>query len=111
MNNTPPGDRNVPPAFTVGRFCRRNASVIDPSASPGQNRAGNNMGEYLYHFSEDPTIELFAPRVAPTQQVDGAYVWACDEGLAPSYWFPRQCPRGTWWDLDRTWRVHAIQWD
>ena len=69
------------------------------------------MGEYLYHFSEDPTIEVFAPRVAPTQQVEGAFVWACDDGLAPSYWFPRQCPRATWWDTERTWRVHAIQWD
>ena len=34
-----------------------------------------------------------------------------DDRNAPSYWFPRQCPRGTWWDTERTWRVHAIQWD
>src|SRR5689334_3088933 len=79
MNNTPPGERNVPPSFTVARLCRRNAIVMEPSARPGQNRAGNSMGEFVYHFSEDPTIEVFAPRVAPTQQVAGAYVWAADD--------------------------------
>jgi hypothetical protein len=71
------------------------------------------MGEYLYHFSDDPTIEVFAPRVAPTQQVEGAYVWAADDTrLGPCYWFPRQCPRGTWWPIDGSGpRVHAIQWE
>jgi hypothetical protein len=99
MNNTPPGERNVPPTFTVGRFCRRNATVIDPSARPGQNFAGNNMPAYLYHFSEDPTIEVFAPHVADTQQVEGEWVWAVDDYRAPTYWFPRQCPRGFLLDL------------
>ena len=55
------------------------------------------MARYLYHFSEDPTIELFEPRLAPTQQVEGAFVWADDERRCFRYWFPRQCPRGTWW--------------
>jgi hypothetical protein len=70
------------------------------------------MGEYLYHFSEDPTIDLFIPRVAPTQQVDGAFVWADDEWHSFRYWFPRQCPRGTWWPKDQSRRpTVAIQWD
>ncbi len=69
------------------------------------------MAEYVYHFSEDPTIEVFAPRVAPTQQVDGAYVWADAEDTSPRYWFPRNCPRGTWWRSEGSGRVHAIQWD
>lgn len=70
------------------------------------------MPTYLYHFSEDPTITRFEPRVAPTQQVQGTFVWACDDQLAPSYWFPRQCPRGTWWPKrGEGRRVHAIQWD
>jgi hypothetical protein len=70
------------------------------------------MADYVFHFSEDPTIEVFTPRVAPTQQVEGAYVWAVDEHRAPTYWFPRQCPRGTWWNADGGGhRVHAIEWD
>lgn len=69
------------------------------------------MAEYLYHFSEDPTIEVFVPRVAPTQQVEGAYVWADAQATSPRYWFPRDCPRGTWWRPHGTGRVHAIEWD
>ena len=69
------------------------------------------MPQYLYHFSEDPSIEVFIPRVAPTQQVVGAYVWADAEETSPRYWFPRDCPRATWWRGDGSDRVHAIQWD
>ncbi len=70
------------------------------------------MAEYLYHFSEDPTIRRFEPRVAPTQQVEGAYVWAVDAHREPTYWFPRECPRATWWPLDGSGhRTHAMQWD
>ena len=67
---------------------------------------------YLFHFSEDPTIELFVPHVAPSQQIEGEWVWADDEAHSPRYWFPRHCPRGTWWPADGVGpRVHAIQWD
>lgn len=70
------------------------------------------MGDYLYHFSEDPTIQEFVPRVAPTQQIEGAFVWADDEIKSARYWFPRDGPRGTWWRKDNVAdRVHAIQWD
>ena len=69
--------------------------------------------DHLWHFSEDPTISVFHPRVAPTQQIDGEWVWADDERNAPRYWFPRDCPRATWWPADDPrWplRVHAIEW-
>jgi hypothetical protein len=59
----------------------------------------------LFHFSEDPTIAVFRPR-------DG-WVWAVDKARSPSYWFPRDCPRATWWpshDLDWSHRIHAIEW-
>lgn len=72
------------------------------------------MGKYLYHFSEDPTIDVFVPHVAPTQQIEGAHVWADDPVNQPRYWFPRDCPRATWWPRDEAaWnqRHHAIQWD
>ena len=62
------------------------------------------MGAYLYHFSEDPTIEVFVPR--------DKYVWADDEWHQFRYWFPRECPRATWWNKDRSGHVTvAIQWD
>jgi hypothetical protein len=84
-------------------------------------------GEVL-HFSEDPTIELFVPHVAVTSAESEAYVWGVDGRQAPSYWFPRQCPRAMAWvgdhtsDVDRDRivgagcgeRVHAIEyawWD
>ena len=69
--------------------------------------------DHLFHFSEDPTIEVFHPQVAPTQQVEGAWVWAVDKARSPSYWFPRDCPRATWWPAgDTNWqlRTHAIEW-
>jgi hypothetical protein len=84
-------------------------------------------GEVL-HFSEDPTIELFVPHVSATAAEPEAYVWALDGLQAPSYWFPRQCPRAMAWVSDNTSevdreriigagcgeRVHAIEyawWD
>jgi hypothetical protein len=71
----------------------------------------------LWHVSEDPGIERFEPR-------DGL-VWAIEERHLSKYWFPRDCPRGTWWagagtvqpDVDRflsgdrAREVHAIQAD
>jgi hypothetical protein len=69
----------------------------------------------LWHVSEDPTIDRFEPR-------DGR-VWAIDTRHLPLYWFPRDCPRATFWAVeettdddidrflggDRTRRVHVIE--
>ncbi len=71
----------------------------------------------LWHVSEDPSIARFEPR-------DGL-VWAIEAQHLSKYWFPRDCPRGTWWagpatkelDVerflsgDRSREVHAIQAD
>lgn len=56
----------------------------------------------MLHFSEDPTITRFVPRVAATARPPGAYVWAVDAGRAPDYWFPRQCPRALVWVMAGT---------
>src|SRR5689334_8224215 len=76
----------------------------------------------LLHFSEDPSISIFTPHVAATAQESEPYVWAVDFDQAPSYWFPRDCPRVLTWvssgttTLDRerflgaSWRVHAIEY-
>jgi hypothetical protein len=76
----------------------------------------------LLHFSEDPSISIFTPHVAATAQESEPYVWAVDFDQAPSYWFPRDCPRVLTWasagttTLDRerflgaSSRVHAIEY-
>jgi|SRR5579872_6947349 len=51
----------------------------------------------LFHFSEDPSITIFRPRVAPASNETEPLVWALDEEHAPSYWFPRDCPRACCW--------------
>lgn len=75
----------------------------------------------LWHASDDPNIEIFRPHRAPTAQVDDDLVWAVDDAHVPAYWFPRDCPRATFWigpkttPDDAAWlngaaRVHAIEW-
>ncbi|WP_433016459.1 DUF6886 family protein [Kribbella sp. CA-294648] len=80
-------------------------------------------GEVL-HFSEDPSIRVFRPHIAPTSVKATPYVWAVGHDRAPGYWFPRQCPRAMAWlspktsDEDRAriigdgcgTRVHAIEY-
>lgn len=56
----------------------------------------------VLHFSEDPTLTWFAPHVAATARRPEPYVWAVDAAHAPSYWFPRQCPRAMAWALPST---------
>jgi hypothetical protein len=67
--------------------------------------------------SEDPALGRFVPR--------NGRVWAIDTRHLPLYWFPRDCPRATFWANDGTsdgdverWltghrgrRVHAIEGD
>jgi hypothetical protein len=56
----------------------------------------------LWHVSEDPTITRFAPHRARTALTDEALVWAVDTRHLPLYWFPRECPRCTYWAGPRT---------
>ncbi|MEX1254699.1 MAG: DUF6886 family protein [Dehalococcoidia bacterium] len=51
----------------------------------------------LYHFSEEPDIELFRPHRAATSQLDDELVWAIDDWHAPMYYLPRDCPRACFW--------------
>jgi len=75
----------------------------------------------LWHVSEDASIERFAPHVSATADLEEPLVWAVDTRHLPLYWFPRDCPRGTFWsgaatepaDAERLLggspRVHAIE--
>ena len=71
------------------------------SAPPPYRHEGPHA---LWHYSEDPTIEVFRPqRVAegPNNEL-APRVWAIDTRHAPSFWFPRDCPRGCAWPGART---------
>jgi hypothetical protein len=85
-----------------------------------------NEGPFaLWHVSEDPSIEEFRPHRAATAAEEEPLVWAIDTRHLPMYWFPRDCPRGTFWAApetsgedaecflagDRSRRVHALQSD
>jgi hypothetical protein len=56
----------------------------------------------LWHVSDDATIERFEPHVAPTSLEADPLVWAIDTRHLPAYWFPRDCPRATFWPNDDT---------
>ncbi|MGG1516897.1 DUF6886 family protein [Paenibacillus oryzisoli] len=47
----------------------------------------------LYHFSEEPDIAIFHPRVKANRQDMPPVVWAIDETHAFTFYFPRNCPR------------------
>lgn len=56
----------------------------------------------LWHYSEEPDIQVFRPQRVKVSDSDEELVWAIDSRHAPSFWFPRDCPRGTAWPGERT---------
>ncbi|MDX6480204.1 MAG: hypothetical protein QOG85_714 [Gaiellaceae bacterium] len=63
----------------------------------------------IWHFSEDPTIEVFVPHHRELHQLDEALVWAVGSDREWVYWFPRECPRVCWWQGER--RIAALESD
>ena len=76
----------------------------------------------MWHVSEDDSISVFRPHRSATAASDEELVWAVDTRHLPFFWFPRDCPRGTFWadsattpaDAERflhgtALRVHAIE--
>lgn len=64
----------------------------------------------LYHFSEDPSIEVFEPRTPAHRPGVEPLVWAIDEWHAPAYFFPRDCPRILLWPLPATTTEDRERW-
>lgn len=56
----------------------------------------------LWHVSENDSIRRFEPHRAPTSSLDEELVWAVDTRHLPLYWFPRDCPRATFWPVSTT---------
>jgi hypothetical protein len=52
--------------------------------------------------SEDSAIRRFAPHRAETALTDELLVWAVDTRHLPLFWYPRDCPRCTFWAGPRT---------
>lgn len=65
----------------------------------------------LHHYSEDPALTIFHPRVPKISDVGvQAYVWAIDEWHAPMYYMPRNCPRACFWAGERTTEIDRDRW-
>ena len=64
----------------------------------------------LWHFSEDPTIEVFEPHHHELHALDEPLVWAVDTRYAWLYWFPRDCPRACWNANEQTADEDVEQW-
>ena len=56
----------------------------------------------LWHFSEDPDLARFRPHTPATNPTAPPLVWAVDTRHAPTFWFPRDCPRGCIWPVSTT---------
>lgn len=56
----------------------------------------------LWHFSEDPSLGRFRPHRPAANPSEPPLVWAVDSRHAPSFWFPRDCPRGCIWPVSTT---------
>jgi hypothetical protein len=77
----------------------------------------------LWHVSEDATIDHFVPHHQPLHANDEPLVYAIDTRHLPLYWFPRDCPRASFWassgtsdddverwlDGNRLRRVHVVE--
>ena len=61
----------------------------------------------LWHVSEDSAITRFAPHRAETALTDELLVWAVDTRHLPLFWYPRDCPRCTFWAGPRTTEADA----
>jgi hypothetical protein len=64
----------------------------------------------LWHVSEDTTLEVFLPHHRPLHANDEALVYAVDTWHMPLYWFPRDCPRASWWANDDTSDEDVDRW-
>jgi hypothetical protein len=72
----------------------------------------------LFHFSDDPGIEVFTPRpvLVPSARkpgfdwLNGPLVWAIGEERQAMYLFPRDCPRILIWATPRTTPADRDRW-
>jgi hypothetical protein len=76
------------------------------------------VGDRLFHFSVDPSIEVFVPqpvlvptgRPAGMEWLNGPLVWAVTEERQATYLLPRDCPRILLWLLPTTTEADRLEW-
>lgn len=61
----------------------------------------------LWHVSEDAAIDRFEPHHTESYPDGEPLVWAVDTRHLPLFWFPRDCPRATFWAESGTTREDA----
>ena len=64
----------------------------------------------LWHFSEDPAIEVFHPKRNELHALSDPLVWAVDTHYQWLYWFPRDCPRACWEASEDTTDSDVARW-
>lgn len=72
----------------------------------------------LFHFTDDPSIEVFEPRPVRVpsarkpgmEWLNGPLVWAIDDWHQPLYLFPRDCPRILIWPGPQTTQQDRASW-
>ncbi len=80
------------------------ANLENQALTVPRGTAPSTVPETVYHFSEDGSIDRFAPHVPPTNPSHQPAVWAMDAEHSPLYWFPRHCPRISVWAYDEAQR-------
>jgi hypothetical protein len=78
---------------------------VKASARPPREAAPPYAGEgahALWHVSEDGAISVLRPHRAASATENELLVWAVDTRHLPLFWFPRDCPRATFWAHSRT---------
>lgn len=67
--------------------------------------------EVLYHFSEEPGIGEFEPRVLESRpELREPLVWAIEPSHQHMYLFPRDCPRVLLWPVATTTAADRERW-
>jgi len=90
------------PAGASSTFAAPSGSrFVVPPVTP-RHRPAFPLRVRLFHFSEDPCIREFVPRVPEHRPDIEPLVWAVDEERAWTYYFPRDCPRILLWPTPET---------
>jgi RimJ/RimL family protein N-acetyltransferase len=85
---------------------------------PARLQATEMADTRLFHFSDDPAIDVFEPRPVrvPSPRppgldwLNGPLVWAVDAWHSPMFFFPRDCPRILIWRTPRTTEADLDHW-
>ena len=75
---------------------------------PSNHQDSSKNFERLFHVSEQPGITVFEPRPSSSffAEITGDVVFAIADSLLHNYLLPRDCPRVTYYQTDKTTPAH-----